>query len=207
MSAEDSGQEDPTAICNLQSLHQTALSRIRGRHAALSERVEVWDQYRSALAKFLAWLDAAEREKKRRLEVRRLQEHSLPTATHRVDVMLDKLGQGEALQAEVERYAAQLLERLGAEDSAITVRADLKSASGRLRDLEAWLCTWRDFLQRVSRLYHSLDRGIEAIRMQLQSVQNDLVTDQVPTSYEEAAQLLQTYRVSFPVHCQLLCRN
>ena len=114
-----------------------------------------------------------------------------------MELLLDKIGQGQRIQADLERVARHLLERLGNEESASTVRADLKSAAARLTDLDAGLCTWRDFLQRVSRLYVSLERGVEAIRLTLQSVQNDLVAEnELPTSPQEAAQLLLVYRVS-----------
>lgn len=187
---------EPKVACNLQGLHQAVLTRIRLRHAALSDRALAWEQYRSSLSKLLTWLDAAERERKH-LVLRQIQEHGLPTALHRVEVLLDKIGQGQRIQAELDRAARQLLEKLGDEESASTVRADLKSAAARLTDLEAGLCTWRDFLQRVARLYQNLEKGVEGIRQQLQSVQTDLVADnELPTSPEAAAELLQHYRVN-----------
>ena len=200
---DDHHRENAPVMSSLQALHQESLARIRDRHAALEERAQVWQEYRASLTKLLDWLDAAEREKKRRLEVRRLQEHSLPTALRRVDVLLDKLGQGQALQLQVEKAAGRLLDVVGAEESGATIRADVKSAAKRLVDLEAWLCTWRDFLRRVSRLYDSLERGNEDARDQLKSVQNDLLSDkELPAAYEAAAALLQTYRVS--VACLVL---
>ena len=191
--------QDPSSLVHhLQGLHQTVLSRIRSRHATLAERTEVWEQYRSSLKKFLLWIDATEREKKRRLEMRRLQEHSLPTSTHRVEVLLDNVPHGQALLVDLEKRANKLVEELGAESGAEMIRADVASAKRRLVNLESWLCTWRDFLQRLARQYHNFNRGIEAIRVQLQTIQNDLVPDhKVPTDYQAAAQLLQKYRVSF----------
>lgn len=115
-----------------------------------------------------------------------------------MEVLLDKIGQGQRVQADCDRAARQLLDKLGPEESASAVRADLKSTAARLTDLEAGLCTWRDFLHRVSRLYLSLEKGVEAIRLQLQSVQGDLVTEsELPTSSQAAAELLQCYRVSY----------
>lgn len=110
--------------------------------------------------------------------------------------MLDKLGQGQRLQSELDRAARPLLEKLDSEGGTSTVRADLKSAAARLTDLEAGLCTWRDFLQRVSRLYFNLEKGVDSIRLQLQSVQGDLVAEnELPTSPQAASELLQLYRV------------
>ena len=181
---------------SLQSVHQAVLSRIKERHNSLNERVEAWEQYRSSLGKFLSWLDNSERDRKR-LKLRRLQEHSLPVSLHRVELLLDKLGQGIVIREEAERAAQQLLDKLGVEESSFTVRADMKSAVDRLTDLEAGLSSWRDFLCRVSRLYDNLESGIKAIRGQLQSVQSDLVSDaEIPTDLQSAANLLQTYRVS-----------
>ena len=191
---------EPEVACNLQGLHQAVLARIRQRHAALSDRALAWEHYRSALSKLLTWLDAAERERKH-LVLRQIQEHGLPTALHRVEVLLDKIGQGQRVQSELDRTARQLLEKLGDEESASTVRADLKSAAARLTDLEAGLCTWRDFLQRVARLYQNLEKGVESIRDQLQAVQSDMVSDnELPTSPEAAGQLLQHYRVRMSSH-------
>jgi hypothetical protein len=49
----------------------------------------------------------------------------------------------------------------------------------------------------VARLYQNLEKGVEGIRQQLQSVQTDLVADnELPTSPEAAAELLQHYRVN-----------
>lgn len=185
------------AACSLESLHEALLTRVRRRHAALCDRVAAWEQYRAGLSKLLAWLDAAERERKN-LVLRQVQEHGLPTALHRVEVLLDKLGQGQRLHGDVERCARQLLEKLGDEESAATVRGDVKSAAARLTDLDAGLSTWRDFLQRVARLYHNLEKGVESIRAQLHAVQQDLVAEnELPSSPQEVAQLLQSYRVSF----------
>ena len=76
------------------------------------------------------------------------------------------------------------------------MRADLKTAAVRLTNLEAGLCTWHDFLQRVARLYQNLEKGVESIRNQLQAVQDDIMSDnELPTSSEAADQLLQQYRV------------
>lgn len=80
----DDGQGGSTEVVgNLQSLYQAVLSRIRDRHAALSDRASAWEHYRSALSKLLTWIDAAERERKN-LALRQIQEHGLPTALHRV---------------------------------------------------------------------------------------------------------------------------
>ncbi len=111
-------------------------------------------------------------------------------------MLLDKLGQGQRLQSELDRAARHLLEKLENEGGTSTVRVDLKSAAARLTDLEAGLCTWRDFLQRVSRLYLNLEKGVDSIRLQLQSVQGDLVAEnELPTSPQAASELLQLYRV------------
>ena len=184
---------------NLGNLHQVVLSRIRSRHSALCDRAAAWENYRTSLAELLAWLDAAERERKL-LVFRQIQEQALPMASHRVEVLLDKISRGHAIHDEVEKASRLLLDKLGADSSAVTVRADLKQAAARLTDLEAGLCSWRDFLKRVARLFDSLGRGMEAIRKQLQTVQADLVSDnQLPKSTESAMQLLQTYRV-IPVY-------
>ena len=180
---------------NLQGLHQAILSRIRQRHAALSDRALAWEQYRCALSKLLNWLDAAERERQH-LVLSQIQEHGLPTALHQVEVLLDKIGQGQKVQSELDRVARQLLKKLGDKESASTVRADLKTAAVRLTNLEAGLCTWHDFLQRVARLYQNLEKGVESIRNQLQAVQDDIMSDnELPTSSEAADQLLLQYRV------------
>lgn len=121
----------------------------------------------------------------------------MPTALHRVDVMLDKIAQGRSVHGEVERSAKILLNILKEDASATTVRADLNSAQDRLIDLEAGLSSWRDFLMRLTRLYQSLEKGIEDIRMQLQSVQADLVCDSnLPVAAEPAAHFLLTLRVN-----------
>lgn len=192
-SAKDETDQVP---CSLHTLHAGLLTRIRQRHGALCDRAAAWEQYRTALSKLLTWLDAAERERKN-LVLRQVQEHGLPTALHRVEVLLDKLGQGQRVQGDVERCARQLLETLGGEDeSASAVRADIKSAAARLTDLDAGLSTWRDFLQRVARLYQNLEKGVEAIRLKLHTVQQDLVADnELPAAPAEAADLLQCYRV------------
>ena len=190
-----SNVDDDNIVCNLPHIHQAVLSKIRHRHAALSDRALAWEQYRSDLTKLLCWLDGTERERKH-LALRQIQEHGLQTALHRVEVLLDKIGQGQRVQSELDRAARQLLEKLGQEESAATVRADLHSSSARLNDLEAGLRTWRDFLERVARLYQNMERGVDAIRQQLQTIQTDLVADsELPVEAEAVAQLLQCYRV------------
>ena len=121
----------------------------------------------------------------------------LPTALHRVEVLLDKIAQGRSVHDEVERSARLLLEILREDTSATTVRADLNSAQDRLIDLEAGLSSWRDFLMRLTRQYQSLEKGIEEIRTQLQSVQDDLVPERhLPAAAQPAALFLLTLRVN-----------
>ena len=155
--------------------------------------LEVPSIHLSCNQSLIEWL----RTKLMMLLLDQVQEHSLPIALHRVEVLLDKIAQGRTIHNEVERSARLLLDILKEDASATTVRADLNSANDRLIDLEAGLSSWRDFLMRVSRLYHSLEKGIEGIRSQLQSVQGDLVADsELPVAAEPAGLLLLTYRVN-----------
>lgn len=120
-------------------------------------------------------------------------------------MLLDKLAQGRSVHGEVERSARLLLDILKEDSSATTVRADLNSAHDRLIDLEAGLSSWRDFLVRLTRLYLSLEKGVEDIRTQLQSVQSDLVCDSdLPAAAEPAALLLLTLRVIFYFHLKTI---
>jgi len=63
-------------VCDLESLHQAVLSRIRQRHNALCDRADAWENYKLSLAKLLSWLDTTEKERNR-LELRQIQEHGI----------------------------------------------------------------------------------------------------------------------------------
>ena len=72
--ADEANSDTKEIISDLGSLHEAVLTRIRERHAALCDRADAWEIYKSSLAKLLSWLDNAEKEKNR-LELRQIQEH------------------------------------------------------------------------------------------------------------------------------------
>ncbi|XP_076751946.1 muscle-specific protein 300 kDa-like isoform X2 [Xylocopa sonorina] len=144
------------------------------RHTAVRDRLAAWDRYKIDQSKLLAWLKEIERERSQ-LQLRFIHLRRLDKILQRIQTLLGKIPQGEAqlesLQMQQETVLVNCDEAL-----AVSVRMEHAADAQRIANLSASLETWRDFIQRIQKLYAEYDERTKRIGSTLDDISQVLST-------------------------------
>ncbi|CAK9831289.1 Muscle-specific protein 300 kDa [Anthophora retusa] len=145
----------------LTNLHNETLAKIMERHAAVQNRLAAWDRYKTDQSNFLSWLKEVEM-KRGQLHLRFIHLRRLDKILERIQALLDELPRGEMelefLQEQQETLLVNCDEAL-----AVSIRMEHAADAQRIANMRASLETWRDFIQRIQKLYAEYDEQTKGI--------------------------------------------
>ncbi|XP_066252950.1 muscle-specific protein 300 kDa isoform X4 [Euwallacea similis] len=176
---------------SLTNLHNETLSRIVDRHREVQKRLEAWEKYRMDQNVLLEWLKNLEKEREQ-MQLRYLHVRRIPKLTSRIQSLLDKIPQG-GQQAESLQQQQNFLLQFCDDALATSIRMEHVAIKQRISNLQAGLETWKQFLERISKLVITHEDRVQATQKLFDGIQAVIneSQSQMPTSHAGVAQRLE----------------
>jgi len=156
----------------LTNMHNETLAKIIERHSVVCNRITAWNKYRMDQGKLLTWLKDMERERQH-ISFQFIRLKRLDKTLERIQILLDKFPVGEAQIVSLEEQQKYLLTNC-AEAVANSILAEHRTNEQRFKNFYAALQTWRDFIQKIQKLYEQHVEKMKTINAVFQELSQAL---------------------------------
>ncbi|XP_044754283.1 nesprin-1-like isoform X2 [Coccinella septempunctata] len=158
----------------LTSLHNETLDSIVQRYTEVQNRINSWERYRTDQNRLHAWLKDIEREKER-MQLRYLHIRGINRVISQIDTLLSKIPYGEDQLTNLIEQQQKILQ-FGDDALSTSIRMEHAALKQRISNLQASLMTWKQFLERISKLVQSHEERVSKLDNIYNNTQ-DIISD------------------------------